>query len=52
MTEYDTGPVIAEFRVPVEPGDTPELLFARVQRREKTVLPATVAGYLDELAGR
>lgn len=33
--EYDQGPVLAQARVPVEPGDTPESLSARVQAREK-----------------
>ncbi len=34
--EYDTGPVIAQARVPIEPADTPETLAARVLRREHT----------------
>ena len=44
--EYDTGPVIAQVRVPVEPGDTPESLAARVQAAERTLLVKV----LDELA--
>ncbi len=36
--EYDTGPVIAQSEVPVEPGDTPESLAARVQARERELL--------------
>jgi phosphoribosylglycinamide formyltransferase-1 len=32
--EYDRGPVIARRRVPVEPGDTPETLEARVTALE------------------
>ncbi len=34
--EYDTGPVIAQARVRVEPMDTPETLAARVLQREHT----------------
>jgi len=32
--EYDNGPVVAQTEVPVLPGDTPEILAARVLRRE------------------
>ena len=32
--EYDTGPVVAQTRVPVEPGDTVESLSQRVHTRE------------------
>ena len=34
--DYDTGPVIAQARVPVEPSDTPEVLAVRVLKREHT----------------
>ena len=40
--EYDQGPVLAQARVPVEPGDTPEALSARVQAREKPFLIETL----------
>ena len=33
--EYDQGMIIRETRVPVEPGDTPDSLLARVQEIEK-----------------
>ena len=33
--EYDTGPIIAQCLVPVLPGDTPEILAARVQQNER-----------------
>lgn len=36
--EYDTGPVLEQARVPVEPGDTPEALAARVQERERRLV--------------
>jgi phosphoribosylglycinamide formyltransferase-1 len=38
----DTGPVIRVERVPVEQGDTPETLRARVQAVEHRLLPAVV----------
>ncbi len=40
--EYDTGPVIAQARVPVEPMDTPETLAARVLQREHTFFAETL----------
>jgi phosphoribosylglycinamide formyltransferase-1 len=41
--EYDTGPVIAQAHVPVEAGDTPERLAARVQAREREFLVGVLA---------
>jgi phosphoribosylglycinamide formyltransferase-1 len=38
----DTGPVIRTEPVPVEPGDTPDTLRARVQRVEHRILPEVV----------
>ena len=38
----DTGPVIRAESVPVEPGDTPDTLRARVQRVEHRILPEVV----------
>jgi phosphoribosylglycinamide formyltransferase-1 len=35
----DTGSVIAQARVPVEPGDTPESLHARIQTAERSLYP-------------
>ena len=39
---YDRGPIVAQERVPVEPGDTPERLAARVLEAEQRLLPAVV----------
>jgi phosphoribosylglycinamide formyltransferase 1 len=36
--EYDTGPVLAQATVPVEPSDTPDTLAARVQERERRLV--------------
>lgn len=41
--EYDTGPVIAQAEVAVEPGDTAETLAARVQTRERAFLVDVLA---------
>lgn len=40
--EYDRGPILGQAAVPVMPGDTPELLAARVLRVEHLLLPAAV----------
>jgi len=48
---YDNGPIVAQARVPVETGDTPETLAARVQAREQTLYVETLkkifAGEID-----
>ena len=38
----DTGPVIAQRKVPVLPGDTPDTLHARIQAAEHEVYPEVV----------
>ncbi len=40
--EYDQGPILAQARVPVLPGDTPETLAARILQVEHRLLPAVV----------
>ena len=40
--EFDRGPIIAQARVPVEPGDTPATLAARVLEAEHELLPKVV----------
>ena len=40
--DYDRGPIIAQWRVPVEESDTPEALAARVLAVEHVVYPRTV----------
>jgi phosphoribosylglycinamide formyltransferase-1 len=39
----DSGPVLAQERVPVLPGDTPETLHARIKTVEHRLLPRVVA---------
>jgi phosphoribosylglycinamide formyltransferase-1 len=45
----DTGPVVAQERVPVLPGDTPERLHARIQDVEHRLLPAAARRYLADV---
>jgi formyltetrahydrofolate-dependent phosphoribosylglycinamide formyltransferase len=40
--DYDDGPIVAQWPVPVQPGDTPESLAARVLRVEHLLLPAAI----------
>lgn len=40
--EYDSGPIIAQARVPVKPSDTPETLAARILQREHTFFVETL----------
>jgi len=40
--EYDTGPIIAQARVPVMPDDTPEILAKRVLEYEHKLFPDTL----------
>ena len=52
---YDTGPVVAEVEVPVQPDDTPATLGARVFAAECQLYPATIRAYVaahPELFGR
>ncbi|MFZ1910660.1 MAG: phosphoribosylglycinamide formyltransferase [Burkholderiales bacterium] len=45
--QLDHGPIIAQAAVPVRPGDTPELLAARVLRQEHVVYPRAARWFLD-----
>src|SRR3954467_5541352 len=40
--EYDRGPVVAQWRVPVDPADTPESLASRVLAVEHLVYPRVI----------
>ena len=41
--QYDHGPIVAQWPVPVKHGDTPETLAARILEIEHLLLPAVVA---------
>jgi len=43
----DAGPIIAQAAVPVLPGDTEELLAARVLKEEHRIYPEAVRGFLE-----
>ena len=43
----DSGPVIVQAEVPVEPGDTQERLAARVLKEEHRIYPQAVRGFLE-----
>jgi phosphoribosylglycinamide formyltransferase 1 len=43
----DTGPIVLQEAVPVEDGDTPESLHARIQAVEHRLLPQAVRLFLD-----
>lgn len=50
--EYDHGPVIAQRQVPVQPGDTPESLAARVFEAECELYPEVLRRYSQGEVGR
>jgi phosphoribosylglycinamide formyltransferase-1 len=45
--EVDAGPVILQARVPVLPGDTPEVLAARVLEQEHRIYPEAVRWFAE-----
>jgi phosphoribosylglycinamide formyltransferase-1 len=45
--ELDGGPLVVQAVVPVEAGDTPELLAARVQRQEHLIYPLAVRWFAE-----
>lgn len=50
-TGYDEGPVVYEHRVRVEPDDTAETLFTRVQQTEKAHIASDVADFIRKQHG-
>jgi len=44
--EYDRGMILAQERVPVKPGDTPEILAARVLEAEHLLYETTIRNFL------
>ncbi|HLI43616.1 MAG TPA: phosphoribosylglycinamide formyltransferase [Acidimicrobiales bacterium] len=49
--EVDEGPILAQERVPVLPGDSPERLHERIKEVERRIYPAALRRLLDELSG-
>jgi phosphoribosylglycinamide formyltransferase-1 len=50
--EVDEGPILAQERVPVLPGDSPESLHERIKEVERRIYPAALRRLYDELSGR
>jgi phosphoribosylglycinamide formyltransferase-1 len=48
----DTGPIIAQRRVPILPGDTPETLHARIQEQEHELYPEVIRQLAPQLGRR
>ncbi len=46
-TGIDTGEIIAQRKVPVLPGDTPESLHARIQEAERVLYPEVIARFCE-----
>jgi formyltetrahydrofolate-dependent phosphoribosylglycinamide formyltransferase len=47
--DLDSGPILAQARVPILPSDTPETLAARVQAAEHALYPEALAAFLRTL---
>ena len=45
--ELDDGPILGQARVPVQPGDTPEVLAARVLEQEHVLYPAVLRRFAE-----
>ena len=45
--EYDHGPAVAERRIPVDPGDTPQSLALRIQAQEPAFFVETLRRIAD-----
>ncbi len=50
--EMDTGPILAQAIVAVLPGDTEATLHERIKSVERTLYPATIRTFVDDLAPR
>ena len=48
--EMDTGPILAQATVAILPDDTEDTLHERIKAVERTLYPATIRGFVDDLA--
>ena len=48
----DSGPIVLQERVPIEPGDTEEALAVRILEKEHRAYPEAIARVLSELPSR
>lgn len=50
--EFDHGPILAQSKVPVKPGDTADTLAARVLEQEHQLYPRVVRDYAEKILKR
>ncbi len=50
--EMDTGPVLAQATVAIRPDDTEASLHDRIKAVERTLYPATIRAFIDDLAAQ
>jgi phosphoribosylglycinamide formyltransferase-1 len=50
--EMDTGPILAQAAVTIRPDDTEATLHERIKAVERTLYPATIRTFIDDLAPR
>lgn len=50
--EMDSGPVLAQKQVPVQPGDTVETLHERIKEVERVLYPKTIKAFMAALEER
>ncbi len=50
--EMDTGPILTQAAVAVLPGDTEATLHERIKAVERTLYPATIRTFIDDLASQ
>jgi phosphoribosylglycinamide formyltransferase-1 len=50
--EMDTGPILAQAAVAIRPGDTEDSLHERIKAVERTLYPATIRAFIDDLASQ
>lgn len=47
--KLDDGPILAQARVPIKPGDTPDTLAARVLKEEHRIYPEALQRFTHDL---
>ena len=50
--EMDTGPILAQASVTILPDDTAASLHERIKAEERTLYPATIRAFIDDLAAQ
>ena len=52
LLEMDTGPILAQTSVAIRADDTEESLHERIKAVERTLYPATIRAFIDDLASQ